>query len=76
MPPDWSRGAKPFSGTERPPKYYLNDFDRSIRFSSNDLSPCAQPVWRGDHDRPPEIVDANAECEYYETLFYRGALEN
>ena len=73
MLPDWSGHAKPFSRTERPPKYHLNDFDRSIRFSSDDPSPRALPVSGGDHDRPPEIVDVNAECDSFPIdVFYMG----
>ena len=65
--------AKPSSGTERPPKYYLTNFDRSIRFPSDDPSLRALPVSGGDHDRPPEIVDVNAECDSFPIdVFYMG----
>ena len=79
MFPEWSGRAKPFSRTERPPKYYLNNFDRSIYFSSDDLSPFALPVSKGrDHDRPPRIVDANAEHDPFpiDMLYYMGILWN
>lgn len=74
MTPDYSRLAKHFSRTERPPKYYFIDFGISIRFSPDDSDPHAKvDAWGGGYDHPPENRKVNSEYNPFPAdVYYMG----
>jgi hypothetical protein len=72
MKRDYSDDAKPYTRTERPPKYYLIDFGISRRYSPDDTSPSEYPILGGDKS-VPEFRKSADKCNPYPTdVYYLG----
>ena len=73
MRPDFTRRAKYFTRTERPPKYYLIDFGIARRYNNiEDGPPLELPVWGGDKT-VPEFQRSNKAMNPFPTdIYYLG----
>ena len=67
-----SGGAKHFTRTQRPLKYYFIDFGLSRRYDPSDTNPKEIPIWGGDKE-VPEFQNSNEPRDPFATdVFYIG----
>lgn len=72
MTRDHSKEARPYTRTQRPPRYYLIDFGISRRYSPEDKSPLEPPILGGDKS-VPEFMKSVEPCNPFPTdIYYFG----
>jgi hypothetical protein len=72
MKRDYSDEVKPYTRTQRPPRYYFIDFGISRRFSPDDPSPSEYPILGGDKSAP-EFRKSADKCNPFPTdVYYLG----
>ena len=74
MKRDFSGNAKPFTRTQRPPRYFWVDFGISRRYNPEDGTPMEEPIWGGDKT-VPEFQRSDEPCNPFPTdIYYLGNL--